>query len=84
MKSLILASVFAISFSSPLRAQSINESLNRFCTAIRQINSKGVSAAPGTLASDIITQRAGQGQQEYLVIWNFANFSNNANCRGIW
>jgi hypothetical protein len=84
MKSLIIASVFTISLSAPVQAQSINESLNRFCTAIRQINAKGISAAPGTAASQIIAQKAGQGQSEYRTIWQFASFSGNANCRSIW
>jgi hypothetical protein len=69
---------------APAQAQSINSSLDKFCSAIRSINSQGVSAAPGTPTSRIIISGGQQTTADYRMVWQFAKSSNTSTCRGIW
>jgi hypothetical protein len=81
----VLAASLLLVGHTQARAQSINSSLNTFCSAIRRINTQGLSAAPGTAASQLIVNGTrGQTQADYRMVWHFAQSSNVHACRGLW
>jgi hypothetical protein len=79
-----LAGLLLLAGHTQARAQSINDSLITFCGAIRRINAQGLSAAPGTAASQLILRNTSQTQSDYRMVWQFAKGSTVSSCRGIW
>jgi hypothetical protein len=80
-----LAAALLVAGHAQARAQSINHSLGTFCNAVRRINAQGVSAAPHTPAAQLIVNGSrGQTPADYRMVWQFAQASNVAACRGIW
>jgi molybdopterin-biosynthesis enzyme MoeA-like protein len=70
---------------APAGAQSIDNSVNTFCSAIRRINAQGFSAAPGTAAAQLIVNNTrSQTHADYRMVWQFAQASAIRTCRGIW
>jgi hypothetical protein len=82
---IIFAALAVGSFlAAPVQAQSMNDSLSKFCSAIQSINSKSISAAPGTPASQMIISGGQQTTSDYRMVWQFAKSSNISTCRSIW
>jgi hypothetical protein len=73
-----------LALAAPVQANELQRSLVRFCSAIRQINQNGFSAAPGTPAAQLIVSGTEYGPSEYRTVWTFARSSNALQCRSIW
>jgi hypothetical protein len=83
MKTLSVALLFLLT-APAAQGQEFRRSLVQFCTAIASINRQGLSAAPGTMASQLILSKTTQTQADYRTVWSFARLSDVTSCRGIW
>jgi hypothetical protein len=68
----------------PAPAQDLRASATRFCNAARQINAKGMSAAPGSMAGTMITNQAMQTPAQYRQLWLVAKALNIPACNAMW
>ena len=62
----------------------LRESMNKFCTAVKKINRKGMSAAPGTQMAALTVKYSGKTAAGYQMAWDFAKGSNIPSCSTIY
>lgn len=86
MRILILGSLFFL--LSPAfhaaQAQTIEQSIRRFCIKGRQLNQRGIALAPGTPGAREVMAIANQDRASYALIWRIAKASDIHSCRQLF
>ena len=62
----------------------LRESMSKFCTAVKNANRAGLSAAPGTQMAALTVKYSGKTASGYQMAWNLAKSSNVPSCQTLY
>ena len=80
-----LIAVLAVSAGAPAQADQLSRAVDKFCVSVRRdLNSKGIAAAPGSPAAAVVAKIAKQTPTKYATLWAIAKGTSNSNCQRMY
>jgi len=82
---LIAAAAVAFAAGAPAHADELSRAIDKFCVSVRRdMNSKGIAAAPGSPAAAVVAKIAKQTPTKYATLWAIAKGTSNSNCQRMY
>ena len=79
------AAAAVVAAGAPAHADELSRAVDKFCVNVRRnLNSKGLSAAPGSAGGSLIAAMAKQTPTKYATLWAIAKGTSNANCQRMY